>query len=74
MGEEFGMDGNEGNLANIFYLKRGKEKVHSEDLCEYGRIILKWILQNFINGFCLFMLRESVERHSNELCNQLYVP
>ena len=38
----------------FFYLENGKERVHSEDLCEYGRIILKWILHNFMNGFCLF--------------------
>ena len=46
--EECGMDGSNGNLEHIFLLENGKVRVHSEGLCEYGRIILKWILQNFI--------------------------
>ena len=44
VGEECGMDGNEGNLADIFYLKKRKERVDSEDLREYGRIILRCVI------------------------------
>jgi hypothetical protein len=29
-------------------LENGAERVHSEGLCEYKRIILKWILRNYL--------------------------
>ena len=35
-------------LKEISDWKMGKEGVHSEGLCEYGGIILKWILRNCI--------------------------
>ena len=40
------MHGNEGNLEQDFCLENGEERVHSEGLCEYRRIILKWVLRN----------------------------
>jgi len=35
-------------ILNRFLSEDMKERVHSEGLCEYGRIILKWILRNCI--------------------------
>jgi len=35
-------------IVNRFLLKNVKENVHPEGLCDYGRIILKWILRNCI--------------------------
>jgi hypothetical protein len=46
MGNEFSMHLSEGNFEEIFDWKIGKERVHSEALCECGRTILKWILGN----------------------------
>jgi hypothetical protein len=31
-----------------FLLENGNERVHSEGLCKYGRIILKWMLRECI--------------------------
>ena len=46
MGKECSMNESEGNLEEIFDWKKGKERVHSDALCEYGRILLKWNLRN----------------------------
>jgi len=35
-------------ILNRFLMGNGRDEVHSEGLCEYGRIILKWILRNCI--------------------------
>jgi len=48
MGEECGMHGGEGNLEQIFDCETSRQRGHSESLCEYGRIILKWMLRKCI--------------------------
>jgi hypothetical protein len=42
------MHGTDGNVGTDFLLEDVKGRVHSESLCEYGRMILKWILKNCI--------------------------
>jgi hypothetical protein len=36
-------------IVNRFSLENVKENVHPEGMCEYGRIILEWILKNCIS-------------------------
>jgi len=71
MGKECGMHGSEGNLEQICDGKIGRKGSIQKGLWIWEENIAVDFKELYQGGFWLFMFWESVEWHSDELCNEL---